>query len=61
MTLYVKWLGIDMGECRMEVTPRRGHLLTGDTTKALGQTELNAKRCHRWEPSPGEVETGGPR
>jgi len=48
MTLDVKWMGVDMGECHMDVTPRRGHLLTGDTTKLLGRPELSATRCHRW-------------
>jgi FMN phosphatase YigB (HAD superfamily) len=48
MTLNVKWMGIDMGECLMDVTPRRGHLLTGDTTKLLGRPELGAARYHRW-------------
>jgi FMN phosphatase YigB (HAD superfamily) len=41
-------MGVDMGECLMDVTPRRAHLLTGDTTKILGQPELAAVRCHRW-------------
>lgn len=48
MTLSVKWMGVDMGECLMDVTPRRGHLLTGDTTKALGHPEKTEARCHRW-------------
>ena len=48
MTLLIKWMGIDMGECLMDVTPRRGHLLTGDTTKALGKPELTASRYHKW-------------
>jgi FMN phosphatase YigB (HAD superfamily) len=32
----------------MDVTPRRAHLLTGDTTKELGQPEREASRCHKW-------------
>ena len=48
MTLRVKWMGVDMGECLMDVTPRRGHLLTGDTTKALGRPEKTEARCHKW-------------
>jgi FMN phosphatase YigB (HAD superfamily) len=48
MTLRVEWMGIDMGECLMDVTPRRGHLLIGDTSKALGQPEKSAARCHKW-------------
>jgi FMN phosphatase YigB (HAD superfamily) len=41
-------MGIDMGECLMDVTPRRAHLLTGDTTRVLGQPEMAAARCHRF-------------
>ena len=37
-----------MGECLMDVTPRRAHLLTGDTSKALGEPDLADIRCHRW-------------
>jgi FMN phosphatase YigB (HAD superfamily) len=48
MTLSVKWLGVDMGECLMDVTPRRAHLLTGDTSKALGRPEMSNASCHRW-------------
>jgi FMN phosphatase YigB (HAD superfamily) len=32
----------------MDVTPRRAHLLTGDTTKALGHPDKTAARCHKW-------------
>jgi len=49
MTLHVKWMGIDMGECLMDVTPRRGHLLTGDTTKVLGRPEKAGSCHHRWQ------------
>jgi FMN phosphatase YigB (HAD superfamily) len=48
VTLRVRWMGVDMGECLMDVTPRRAHLLAGDTSKALGQPERAAVRCHRW-------------
>jgi FMN phosphatase YigB (HAD superfamily) len=41
-------MGVDMGECLMDVTPRRAHLLTGDTTKVLGRPEEAASRCHKW-------------
>jgi FMN phosphatase YigB (HAD superfamily) len=41
-------MGIDMGECLMDVTPRRAHLLTGDTTRLLEEPEMAAIRCHRW-------------
>jgi len=49
MTLFVKWMGIDMGECLMDVTTRRGHLLTGDTSKALGLPEMSEASCRRWQ------------
>jgi FMN phosphatase YigB (HAD superfamily) len=41
-------MGLDMGECLMDVTPRRGHLLTGDTSKALGHPERSGARYHKW-------------
>ncbi len=48
MTFAVKWMGIDMGECLMDVTPRRGHMLAGDTTKLIGEPELSRERIHKW-------------
>lgn len=48
MTLSVKWMGIDMGECLMDVTTRRSHWLTGDTSKTLGRPEMSEASCHRW-------------
>ena len=48
VTLCVRWMGVDMGECLMDVTPRRPHLLVGDTTKALGQPEKAADRDRKW-------------
>ena len=48
MTLAVKWMGIDMGECLMDVTPRRGHSLAGDTAKLIGQPGLTEQSTHRW-------------
>jgi phosphoglycolate phosphatase-like HAD superfamily hydrolase len=41
-------MGVDMGECLMDVTPRRPHLLVGDTTKVLGQPEKAAERYRKW-------------
>jgi FMN phosphatase YigB (HAD superfamily) len=48
MTLAVRWMGIDMGECLMDVTPRRGHALAADTTKLIREPELSEQRIHRW-------------
>src|SRR3990172_23807 len=48
MSLSIKWVGIDMGECLMDVTTRQSHLLTGDTCKALGRPERSAASCQRW-------------
>ena len=48
MTFRVRWMGVDMGECLMDVTPRRAHLLTGDTTRELGRPEKAESCCHKW-------------
>ena len=48
MTLAVKWMGIDMGECLMDVTRRRGHSLAGDTAKLIGEPGLTEQSTHRW-------------
>ncbi|MCL5736486.1 MAG: hypothetical protein M1274_13045 [Actinobacteria bacterium] len=48
MSLNISWLGIDMGECLMDVTTRQSHWLTGDTCKALGRPERAAASCHKW-------------
>jgi len=48
VALRVRWMGVDMGECLMDVTPRRAHLLTGDVTRELSQPELARSRCHKW-------------
>jgi FMN phosphatase YigB (HAD superfamily) len=48
MTVDIKWMGIDMGECLMDVTTRQSHWLTGDTCKALGRPEMSKASCHRW-------------
>ena len=48
MILAVKWMGLDFGECLMDGTMRRSHLLIGDTSKELGEPELVEQRCHKW-------------
>ncbi len=48
MVLLVKWMGVDFGECLMDATMRRSHLLIADTSKKLGEPEFSEERCHRW-------------
>jgi FMN phosphatase YigB (HAD superfamily) len=48
VTLRIRWMGVDMGECLMDVTPRRAHLLTGDTARELGHPEKAEASCHRF-------------
>jgi FMN phosphatase YigB (HAD superfamily) len=48
MALLVKWMGVDFGECLMDATMRRSHLVISDTSKELGEPELSEERFHRW-------------
>jgi FMN phosphatase YigB (HAD superfamily) len=48
MPLYVKWIGIDFGQCLMDTTRQRTYWMIGDISKELGQPELIDERCHKW-------------
>ena len=36
MAIEVKWLGIDFGQCMMDPTGLRNHLVVGDVSKEMG-------------------------
>jgi FMN phosphatase YigB (HAD superfamily) len=48
MALEVKWVGFDFGQCLMNPTGLRNHLVIGDVCKELGEPELIAERVHKY-------------
>jgi FMN phosphatase YigB (HAD superfamily) len=48
MTIQVKWCGLDFGQCLMDPTGLRNHLVIGDVCKALGEPESIEVRIHRY-------------
>ena len=48
MAIKAKWCGFDFGQCLMEPTGLRNHLVIGDVCKELGQPELVKERIHKY-------------
>ena len=48
MTLYLKWLGVDFGQCIMDPRGLRNPLVFNDIMKELGRPEEIAMRIHRY-------------
>lgn len=48
MAIAVKWCGIDFGQCLMDPTGLRNHLVVGDVSKELGEPELVEERIHKY-------------
>lgn len=48
MGIEVKWVGFDFGQCLMDPTGLRNHLVIGDVSKELGQPELIEERIHKY-------------
>jgi FMN phosphatase YigB (HAD superfamily) len=48
MAIEVKWIGFDFGQCLMDPTGLRNHLVIGDVCKELGEPELIEERIHRY-------------
>ena len=48
MAIELKWLGFDFGQCMMDPTGLRNHLVIGDVSKELGEPELAEERIHRY-------------
>lgn len=48
MAIEAKWCGIDFGQCLMDPSGLRNHLVIGDVCKELGKPELIDERIHRY-------------
>ena len=48
MAIELKWLGIDFGQCMMDPTGLRNHVVIGDISKEMGEPELVEERIHKW-------------
>jgi len=48
MTLNIKWLGVDFGQCLMDPRGLRNPLMFGEIMRDLGRPEEIAERIHRY-------------
>jgi FMN phosphatase YigB (HAD superfamily) len=48
MTVLVKWVGIDFGQCLMDPSGLRNYRVVGDVCKEIGEPELIDERIHRY-------------
>jgi len=48
MTLTIKWLGVDFGQCIMDPSGLRNPLMFGEIMRDLGRPEEIAERMHRY-------------
>jgi FMN phosphatase YigB (HAD superfamily) len=48
MALELKWVGFDFGQCMMNPTGLRNHLVIGDVSKEMGEPELVEERIERY-------------
>jgi FMN phosphatase YigB (HAD superfamily) len=48
MAIELKWLGLDFGQCMMDPTGLRTHLVIADVSKELGEPELVEERIRRY-------------
>jgi FMN phosphatase YigB (HAD superfamily) len=48
MAIELKWVGFDFGQCMMDPTGLRNHLVVGDVSKEMGEPELVEERIHRY-------------
>jgi FMN phosphatase YigB (HAD superfamily) len=48
MAIEVKWVGIDFGQCLMDPTGLRNHMVIGDVSKEMGQPELIGERIQKY-------------
>jgi len=46
--MELKWVGFDFGQCMMDPTGLRNHLVVGDVSKELGEPELVQERIHKY-------------
>ena len=59
MTLYIKWLGVDFGQCIMDPRGLRNPLVFNDIMKELGRPEEIPKRMQRYRMMKEKYETYG--
>jgi FMN phosphatase YigB (HAD superfamily) len=48
MAIAAKWVGIDFGQCLMDPSGLRNHLVIGDVCKEMGEPERIEERIHRY-------------
>ena len=48
MVIELKWVGFDFGQCLMDPTGLRNHLVIGDVCKELGEPERIEERIHKY-------------
>jgi FMN phosphatase YigB (HAD superfamily) len=48
MAMELKWIGFDFGQCLMDPTGLRNHLVIGDVCKAIGEPERIEERIHKY-------------
>ena len=48
MAIELKWVGFDFGQCMMDPTGLRNHLVVGDVSKEMGEPELVEERIHKY-------------
>jgi FMN phosphatase YigB (HAD superfamily) len=48
MEMELKWIGFDFGQCLMDPTGLRNHLVIGDVCKAIGEPERIEERIHKY-------------
>ncbi len=48
MVIELKWIGFDFGQCLMDPSGLRNHLVIGDVCKAIGEPERIEERIHKY-------------
>lgn len=48
MVMELKWMGFDFGQCLMDPSGLRNHLVIGDVCKELGEPERIDERIHKY-------------
>jgi len=48
MAIAAKWVGFDFGQCLMDPSGLRNHLVIGDVCKEMGEPERIEERIHRY-------------
>ncbi len=48
MVMELKWIGFDFGQCLMDPSGLRNHLVIGDVCKVIGEPERIEERIHKY-------------